>query len=421
MKEFSSFSVDHIPRDKRLKRGIYLLGILVFTVGGLYLSIAYRQGLWQISASFITSKQSHPKWIDHWIYWMFQPLYIILHGIVALTFMIIPRKPIALKIISVHAMLYLTVKYLIVILKDNRLVFDDSIDLDKTRCTCSFGFPSCQAAESTFLVCVYFYEVLINSRSKYSENMKAFLKFMCFLLIATMQASKFYLSLHTFSQIMAGTCLGLLTFFGSLVFEDHLNHFFSCCFFGRRKQMSALIFAAVSITVLNMSLWLFYLEDTVKNFKSFTSARCFSCFRLDLMEIRKNSTAAFQYYLLFFGVVLGIFLLSPSSKEGNMDTIGKNFSCKGILRLLVMGLLHAPLWILRLPMAQQSTVGQVLVLYSVVYLTVGILISYCFTIICRKLNLTLPGDIQSSESPRMTTFSRTSNEANDLSWQDDLK
>lgn len=421
MKEFSSFQVDNMPIEKRFKRGVYF--IISLALGSLicYLAVTKHKKLWQVSVDFIENKDSHPKWIDTSIDWLMKPFYHSLNFIVAITFMMIPKKNVAMKIICLHSLVYLIVKYSMTIIKGNRLVFDDTINftnMENKKCTCSFGFPSSQSAEATFIFCIYFYELLINCKRKYTEAKKYLFKFLCILLIVLVHVSKFYLTLHTIPQIAAGSAIGFTVFFGSLVIEDKLNRFFSCCFFGRYKQMTVLLGLAFSITIMNLVLWLFFLEDTVKKFRGFQSERCFNCFRLDLLEIRQNTTAAFQYYLLFIGVVLGVFFLRPAPRESTAEGMVDHFSCRGLARLVLMLVLHLPILILHKPLSTESTIGQVLVLFSLVYLGVGIGISYGFTIISRKIGLALPGDVQSQESPGNTFYKQEFDQA-DMSWNDD--
>jgi hypothetical protein len=423
MKDFSSFQVEKMPLGKRIKRVVYFMLVLALSGAGFYFAITKEDQLKQPSNDILAYKDGLSATYDTAVDWLVRPFYYAITYIIGLTFMYVPRKNIAIKIICLYSAVHLISKYLIIILKGQRLVFDDGIvskSITTVPCTCSFGFPSSQAADSAFIISIMFYELLIHSKHGYSECKKFIFKIMAVFLMVVLNVAKFYMALHTIPQILSGTAVGLSVFFASLIIEDKLNRFFSCCYFGRQREMSVLIGVTVTIMVLNVVVWLFFLEDTVKNYTGKISLRCFKCFRHDLLEIRKNSTASLQYYLMFCGVILGIILLRPRPREVRMDRFSRNFSWHGLARILIMGLMYLPTLILYKQMTEQATAGQVLVIYSAVYMVVGISISFGFTLICRKLGLSMPGDVESRESPQ-TSFYRDSRDHADSIWHEDDK
>lgn len=412
---------EDLPDDLRRKRGYFLLGALLLNVVVWLFSYLFKDYFWFITVQMIEHRPDMPKIFD-WYFMFFTLSYRYLTWFTsAIAFMFIFKKAVALKIICIYALTYLIAWYLILSIKAKRVAFED-IPNNKMNCTCVFGMPSCQSSEVTITILLFFYELAIKP-SLFKRKTKFFMKVLCFFLICNISLAKIYFGSHTVEQTVAGLCLALLIFTISLYFEDYLTNYFSNFLHANFYYAAPLYIIFMVITTVNVIVLPLIMEHTIEKFSKFSSKRCYSaCFSNNLLGIRKNITAALQYNTLVLGILIGSRLLKPGIQPSseNFALFKRHMSFKGLMRILIMCVMHVPLFIVRQPITQNAHMAGFLLIYTLVYISVGFNVSFGFTMACRKLGLDLEGDLERKRAATLITSAYTDDTSKDT-WYSKAK
>lgn len=382
----------------RKKRIAFLLVVIVINGLGWFLAYFFKKELWDFSIEIAKHSDSIPNSLK----WYFKiyglPMKWASKMIVSFCLLFINRKPVALNIICISAFSFLITRYLVILLKDKRICFED-FPANQATCSCSFGMPSSQTMEITLMILLWTHEIAVKN-TRISTRRKTITSCIAGFIILNVVASKVLLPSHTVDQAVLGAFLALLFFAVSLCFEDYLHNYFARFLYANFQYAAPLYLVFIIVTLMNMILWPFFIEPSVINFKEFTSARCFHCFKNDLLDIRTHNTATIQYNTLVCGVLVGARLLKPIQQPQfqNVTNIKDSLSFKGFFRCCLMAVLNLPLLLVYQPLTQRSNLPTFLMIYTLVYFAVGFNLSFLFTVLAKCFRLNLEGDLERVKS-----------------------
>lgn len=386
---------EELPEDLRKKRGFILAGTVLVNIIIWTLAYYLQNDVWALTINSLGQRKNIWPAFDWYFRAMAFGLNLVSRFFIALAFMFIYKKAVAIKIICLHAVNYLITWYLILGIKSKRVGFEDVPENQNQGCICVFGMPSSTTSEVTIGLLLFFYELAVKPKH-ISWRTKTFMKVLCFFLICNFILTKLYFGSHTTTQALTGACVACLTFSVSLLLEDYLTNYFSNFLYANFHYAAPLYTIFMLITLMNLIGLPLVMEYTVENFKGYTSKVCFVCFSNNLLEIRKFITVAFQYNSLVLGLLVGTRLLSPRVQADveKVTNLTDHISWKGIFRIAIMLVIHLPLLIITQPLSQSANMKMFLLIYTVVYVSVGFNMSFVFTWICRKLKLEFEGDLE---------------------------
>lgn len=381
--------------DLRRKRLIYLTLTVLINCCAFWISRRYKKEIWKFSEGILNERYLMPSKLDFYFWFFKVPINKFMDIIVPFTFMFICKKPVALKIITIYVLADLVAQHMRLFLKEKRVSFDDSVP-GEYKCSCSFGMPSVTSVEISFILMVYFHELLIKPDG-ISKEAKTCVKVLCGFLLVKSLLAKVYFAQHTVDEVIIGSLVGIFFFMLTLSFEDYLHTYFSNFLYADLKYAAQLYTVFIVVIVTNVFLWQFYLDRSIKNFTDFTSIRCTSCFKDQLREIRRNGILNLQFNVIVFGVLVGSRTLKPLKNEETEDitNISECLSCRGLARCIIMGLICLPTLVLIYPHVHQKMDLMIyMLLCTLVYFVIGFAMAYLFTQIVVGCDLEVQGDIQ---------------------------
>jgi len=399
---------------ERLKRvTIFLLVAAVYaSLWAAYLT--HGDLLWTWSLDLSLSATRWPACLKLYFQAFSGPFYKWNPFLMSLLFMLAPMKESALKAICVYICSHTARQYIRMAFLEKRPIFDDSKQFVDEECSCSFGFPSGHSEGAATMYMLIIYELIVTNK-KIPARTKTISKLLGLYIVLSVMMSRLYFGKHSIPQVLIGAWQSLVCFFLAYLFEDKLNNFF-WRFLTRKEKHARIVFSLLAATtVANIAMWFLHFDKVIRQFSSFTSVRCDQCFEDGLYAIRKDMIMSLQAVVITAGVFAGLLFLKPN-KLIYTRYLHEQLGFKGLKRLVLMALLHAPLGVALLPWTGIS-LDAYFALITVFYFFGGMIITYGFSSLTRRWGLAVDGDMLAAGGEESDQYQAQQTEELTLDWE----
>lgn len=400
-------------RERQRRFAIFMVFALVYaSLWAAYLTSGDL--LWNLSVELSQSARSWPTFLKAYFQAFSGPFYKWNPFLMSLMFMLVPMKESGLKAITVYIFSHMARQYIRMIFMEKRPIFDDTKQFVDEECSCSFGFPSGHSEGSATMYTLVIYELVVANK-KISWYAKSLSKLFGVHIVLSVMASRLYFGKHSIPQVAIGAWQSLVCFFLAYLFEDKLNNFFWRFLTRKETQVRVVFFLLAATTVANVLLWFLVFDKRMREFSEYTSVRCQQCFEDSLYAFRKDTIMSLQAVVITAGVFAGLLYLKPN-KLIYMGYTKEQLGAKGLKRLVLMVLLHAPLGVALLPWTGIS-LDVYFAAISGCYFFGGAAITYGFTTLARCLGLAVDGDMLAISAEESGQYHEQQTEELTLDWE----
>jgi len=311
----------------------YIISLLSF--------ILFRQELWKLSvySSEVTSALS-----VQWKYYFYQfsyPLFSWHIGLCGLLLFFARDKSSMLKSLVFVFISDILRNHIRAAVKEERPIFDDNRIVHHLSCSCSFGFPSGHSEGSSMTYATAIYEIVLQNE-KFPRRGKVWVVFIGAYIVMNVMLSRVYFGKHTVAQVVVGGLQGTTFFLMSLRFGGRMQTFLGKIFTRDSKVFKTVNLWCTVVFAINTFLWVAFWEPQIRHFDEYSSYRCAKCFDDELLKIRQGTAIGFQYFFIGWGMVTGIYYLSPL-QANIIRGPGELLTRRGVFRIILLILAHSPL------------------------------------------------------------------------------
>ena len=330
--------------------------------------------------------QTGGYWTVH--FWIFsKPLYYIWYAMIPLLLIVTPRRVSSLKSLFIIILSIYTHEHLRWWIGSKRPMWSTTDIVMRESCDCSFGTPNWEAHHGFLLWAFFVYEFIIHTQHLNKIPKFLWIGGITFIILNIAFARIFY-GQATWSQAFLGVFHGGFWFGIMTLLNDKFNAFFDGVLGSKVQNRFILMGVGLGLFLIN-TIFFYSWYDNNPNF-NVTHINCNKCFVNENESLRRKHARCLAFTNMFFGILLGLGLVGPQQTGINEFMTQDHLSLKGVKRLIIMAVLHAPLIFITL---FTFTPSNTYWYESLFFILTGFLITFGDITLNNKLKLNIKGDI----------------------------